>query len=262
MIEFEAWPKIPRLFKPMVVTEKIDGTNAAVVIEKIPVGSFWNDLKGPRGTLRANTLDEYRAAVVKVGMSGETNEATFVVGAQSRNKLITPEQDNAGFARWAFENAEDLVRLLGPGRHFGEWWGSGIQRGYGLPKGEKRFSLFNRHRYSTLVSLEAEGVTGLVGLVPLLAEGPFDLDDVRHILADLRKNGSKAAPGFMNPEGVVVFHEAGRQVYKAFVEDDGKPKSLTAGAIDLAKSANRPVEQFQIPSDYLDALAKEPRGFA
>src|SRR5690349_11912868 len=62
----------------------------------------------------------------------------FFIG--SRSRWITPEDDNFGFARWATEHREELL-LLGPGRHWGEWWGAGIQRRYGVP--EKRFSLFN-----------------------------------------------------------------------------------------------------------------------
>ena len=40
------------------------------------------------------------------------------------------------------------MTFLVPGRHFGEWWGSGIQRGYGLD--EKTFSLFNAYRWGWL----------------------------------------------------------------------------------------------------------------
>jgi hypothetical protein len=65
---------------------------------------------------------------------------------RSRSRWITPDDDNFGFAAWVEANRDELL-TLGPGRHFGEWWGSGIQRGYGLPKGEKRFSLFNVSRW-------------------------------------------------------------------------------------------------------------------
>jgi RNA ligase-like protein len=260
MLDFVAWPKIPRLFKPMVVTEKIDGTNAAVIIENLgalssdELSRFSDVDMSDRCTLStflgSPGEGKYKAKVF------DYDNQVFVLAAQSRNRLITPEADNSGFAAWAFENYLDIFRLLGVGRHYGEWWGSGIQRGYGLEKGEKVFSLFNRHRYPHLVSLEAEGVTGSIRLVPLLAEGPFDLDDVRHILADLRKNGSKAAPGYMNPEGAVVFHEAGRQVYKAFVEEldgESRPKSQLiwdGGALP------------PLSDSYFEALAREPRGFA
>ncbi len=36
--------------------------------------------------------------------------------------------------------------------------------------------------------------------------------------------GSKAAPGFDNPEGVVVFHTANSSLFKVTLEGDEKPK--------------------------------------
>jgi hypothetical protein len=39
-------------------------------------------------------------------------------------------------------------------------------------------------------------------------------------------HGSMAAPGFMKPEGVVVFHVAGNVGFKKTIEDDESPKSL------------------------------------
>jgi hypothetical protein len=91
MSVFEPFDKIPRLKRGCVVTEKIDGTNAQVYIPE--------------------------------------DGGPMLVG--SRNRWITPDNDNYGFARWAYENEAEL-RKLGPGRHFGEWWGSGIQRRYGI----------------------------------------------------------------------------------------------------------------------------------
>jgi hypothetical protein len=77
-------------------------------------------------------------AQIYIGEDGE-----FLTG--SRNRWVTPgKQDNYGFSRWAHEHKDELM-TLGPGRHFGEWWGLGIQRGYGLQ--EKRFSLFATHRW-------------------------------------------------------------------------------------------------------------------
>ena len=65
----------------------------------------------------------------------ENNE--FYVG--SRNKYITIHDDNYGFAKWAYEHKDELISGLGAGRHFGEWWGAGIQRNYGLKNNDKRF---------------------------------------------------------------------------------------------------------------------------
>lgn len=204
MIEFKEWPKTPRLFRDMIVTEKIDGTNAAIIIEAVEPGLGWED---------------------QPAKAVEAFDGEYLVGAQSRKRLITPEVDNFGFARWVWDNAEDLVHALGPGRHYGEWWGSGIQRGYGLQNGEKRFSLFNVKRYADMFSMIPN-----LGTVPVLFEGPFDLDEVATQIGQLRLTGSQASPGFMRPEGVVVFHAASGAVYKATLENDEAPKGALKAA--------------------------------
>jgi hypothetical protein len=206
--DFVAFPKMPRLSRECVITEKIDGTNACVFI----------------------------------GESRESfgEEPEFLVG--SRTRWITPEQDNHGFAKWAYDHKDELM-LLGPGRHFGEWWGSGIQRGYGLQNGEKRFSLFNVIRW-TLHGTERQRIeTGdpriekfqevlpaCVGLVPVLYRGNFATEAVTYQLDSLRINGSVAAPSFMKPEGVVVFHIAGNFGFKKTIEKDGEPKGTSQAA--------------------------------
>jgi len=201
MTEFQMFPKIARYSREVIVTEKIDGTNACIFI-------------------------------------GEDGE--FLTG--SRTRWITPEADNYGFSKWAHEHKAELL-TLGPGRHFGEWWGSGCQRGYGLANGEKRFSLFNVSRWCLygqppqqipmadprIVKMQ-DILPPCVGLVPVLWRGRFDDLDLEAVLADLRENGSRAAPGFMRPEGVVVFHVAGCVGFKKTLENDGEPKSRIANA--------------------------------
>jgi hypothetical protein len=170
-MEFQEFPKMPRLSREVIITEKIDGTNAQVCI---------------------------------------TEDGQILAG--SRTRWITPESDNFGFAAWVRDNAADLL-ALGPGRHFGEWWGSGIQSGYGLSKGEKRFSLFNVSRWG-------ESRPACCHVVPVLYRGIFDTAAVDACLEDLRVNGSRAAPGFMRPEGVVVFHVAGNCGFKKTLGND------------------------------------------
>jgi hypothetical protein len=143
---------------------------------------------------------------------GDTGE--FLVG--SRTRWITPENDNHGFARWAYEHRDELFQL-GPGHHFGEWWGLGIQRGYGLK--EKRFSLFNTHRWSDVNARPA-----CCHVVPILYAGVFTTFAVESALHELNFRGSNAAPGFMKPEGVVIYHEAARQYFKKTIEKDEQPK--------------------------------------
>ena len=141
--------------------------------------------------------------------------------AQCRKRLITPQNDNYGFARWVYDNAQTLVTDLGEGLHFGEWWGGGIQRGYGLEKGDKRFSLFNVKRWHA-EPFHTPGVAS----VPVLFNGPFNTVSINQALMDLRVFGSSASPGFRNPEGIIIYHTAGNLLFKATLVGDEKPKAL------------------------------------
>ena len=196
ILEFQGFPKMARLSREVIITEKIDGTNAQVLINE------WGNI---------------------------------LVG--SRTRWITPLDDNYGFARWVDENKQEILKL-GVGRHFGEWWGNGIQRGYGLPKGDKRFSLFNVSRWALFgtepqrivtqdetIEKYQELLPECIGLVPTLYKGMFDTQKVDEVLHDLKINGSYAVKGFMNPEGVVVFHTAGNVGFKKTIEKDELPKS-------------------------------------
>lgn len=206
MIEFEGWPKTPRLNKTAVYTEKLDGTNAAVVIEEV------YDYDETPGQLTV-----------------PHPEAVYRVAAQSRNRLISPADDNHGFARWVWSQADKLVDVLGPGRHFGEWYGSGISRGYGLTKGDKRFALFNTARWWTIENLNRVSEVPGLECVTVLGTQPFSVDTAKFYVEELRQFGSEHVPGFMRPEGVCVFHTASRQVYKTFLENDEVPKGRDGG---------------------------------
>jgi hypothetical protein len=152
---------------------------------------------------------------IYVGDDGE-----FLVG--SRNRWITPENDNMGFARWAYENREALVAILGPGWHRGEWWGQGIQRRYGLTR--KVFSLFNTEKWADLACNPIDEPDRLLYRVPVLYEGPFSTEKINGCLKELQERGSHACP-FMDPEGVVVYHHAAKQYFKATIKGDESPKS-------------------------------------
>lgn len=148
------------------------------------------------------------------------------LGCASRTRLITPEQDNFGFATWAYANKEELIKLLGVGRHFGEWWGSGIQIGYGLPKGEKRFSLFNCNRWAEL-NCTVGGV--VIGPVPVIEKDiEFNTYNIETALQKLVLGGSLASPGFMKPEGIVIYHQASKTLFKKTIENDDNGKSYGA----------------------------------
>lgn len=224
MIEFKGWPKIARLYRSCTITEKIDGTNAAIGIQEFPFG--WHyfggiDEDGVSHDLPWNAV--YVSGPYNVDNDGVPDNE-YLVYAQSRKRVITPDADNHGFARWVFDNAETLVDVLGKGLHFGEWWGGGINRGYGLPKGEHRLSLFNTAIWGNRFE-DLNRVPGL-GVVPVLYAGMFSTRAVDTAKDDLRKFGSSANPGFMNPEGVVVYHSAANQMFKSTLENDEVPKEV------------------------------------
>jgi len=216
---FAEFPKMARFARECIITEKIDGTNGQVFIYD------------PAENIEA--IEGFTSAADATGK-------VWNIMAGSRTRWITPANDNHGFARWAWDNAESLVRL-GPGRHFGEWWGSGIQRGYGLTKGEKRFSLFNVQRWclhgqepqriataDPRIEKYQDVLPPCCGLVPLLARGNFEGISLmaESCLCSLRDDGSVASPGFMKPEGIVIFHTAGNVGFKRTLEKDDLPKSI------------------------------------
>lgn len=183
---FRAWPKIHRLNRTTYITEKIDGTNAQIVVPD-----------DPDEPLRAG----------------------------SRTRWITPENDNFGFATWVRDNAGQLSAELGPGRHYGEWFGRGIQRGYGLS--ERYFALFDVERWHPLLNPDAH--LELCTVVPVLrVMDSLDTHTVHTTIEILRSNGSIAVPGWLTPEGVVVYHPQSRQAFKVTLDGDDHGKEYGA----------------------------------
>jgi hypothetical protein len=138
----------------------------------------------------------------------------------SRNRWISPGKatDNFGFAAWVAAN-EEAIRRLGPGRHNGEWWGCGIGRGYGLA--ERRWSLFNATQW-TEEELRTRGLPDNVRVVPILARATVMTDPVGQAVMTLMAGGSVAAPGYMRPEGVIVFLRAAGKLLKLVFDKDAK----------------------------------------
>lgn len=177
---YPAFPKIPRLNREVIVTEKIDGTNGLIAVDE-------------DGTIRAG----------------------------SRNRWLTVDADNFGFASWVRDHAAELGLALGPGLHFGEWYGAGIQRGYGLT--EKRFALFNSGRWS------ADDPPDPCYVVPILARGSYAVSELVDSALDvLIQDGSHVSDQrFDHPEGIVVYHTAARSYFKVTLEGD-KSKGAAA----------------------------------
>lgn len=144
------------------------------------------------------------------------------IRAGSRNRWLALGEDNFGFAFWVHEHAEELKAGLGVGRHYGEWFGAGIQRKYDRPA--KAFALFNTGRWN------AENKPACCEVVPVLYDGLFHSTAVEEAIADLREHGSRVTPGFLKPEGVVIYHVAANLYFKKTLEKDEAPK----GRPDLA----------------------------
>jgi hypothetical protein len=207
--EFHAFNKIPRLSRDIILTEKLDGTCSLVYIDE-------NNL------IYAGSKERW--------LWGEPQEEIH--------------NDNHGFAHWVKENKDEL-KQLGRGYHYGEFLGQGIQRSYGLK--EKRFYLFNVGRWVDYRNIpcgqfpreyeefylrelkekkqnpKLEFCPECCYLVPILYEGSFDMERIILELNSLEEFGSKAIPGFKPAEGLIVFHTAGKYLFKkTIIDDDGK----------------------------------------
>jgi hypothetical protein len=205
MAEFVEYGKTKRLFRDIIVTEKIDGTNVGLHIE--PLGDV--------AEVPADTDGLASGAIVLVGHD------LFKLTAQSRNRLIYPGKgtDNYGFAEFVRNNGAELVTCLGVGLHFGEWWGQGINRGYGVSY--RRWSLFNTDKYKH-VNVQLDGAQ--VDTVPVLYHGTFSGSMIFCALEDLAENGSKAAPGYDDPEGIVIYHSQARMNFKVTLNNNDAGK--------------------------------------
>ncbi len=150
-------------------------------------------------------------AVIHVDEQGE-----LTAGSRS-NWLTDDKPDNHGFRAWVKSNVDQL-RNLGPGLHYGEWFGSGIQRRYGLT--EKRFASFEWWR---------DDLPACVQRVPILYQGLHRVDLFDEAINALIIGGSRAVPGFMDPEGIVIqfrSKNAREAKFKKYCKNDLTPKSL------------------------------------
>lgn len=166
--DFKSFSKIDR-FKgvTMLITQKLHGTNGQIYIYQTE-----------------NGLE------LKVG---------------SRTRWITPEDDNYGFAKFVYENKEEIIQKLGIGRHFGEWCGKGINSGEGLT--EKEFFLFNPPFIQDFPKR--------IRTVPLMYAGQFDEKIIDLYMNILKEKGSCLVPGYMSTEGIVITIE-GKRYKKVF----------------------------------------------
>lgn len=141
------------------------------------------------------------------------------------------EHGHFGFAEFVKTNEVEICDKLSHGRHHGEWVGPGINSAYGLT--EKRFVLFNHSR-------PFESLPPKMDIVPVLFKGAYSPEAVEHIMNDLKASGSRYAPGFMKPEGIVLqfpdFGAMRKMVFKP--EETGWTKAgVKSSPIDRANQS-------------------------
>lgn len=182
MPDFKKYGSIQRLSSETChITEKIDGTNGIIYIpqyvdEPVIAGSRERWLSNPDGT--------------------------------------PPEKvkDNYGFAAWVYERAA-LLRALGPGVHYGEFFGLGIQRKYDMPR--KAWVSFEFWRDENRRPLMDD-----VYYIPVLYSGEYNDAVIVSCIERLRIGGSVLCPGFMEPEGVVITLDKTKVKFKKFLKND------------------------------------------
>jgi len=220
------FPKMARLLREVVITEKIDGcshygSKVNTDTGYMAIGSIVNQ------KLDCNVLSynfekkQFEYCKVTNWFKKPASYKDFItIKLKGRTRWITPEDDNFGFYKWAHQNKDELMKL-GPGMHWGELVGSRIQKGYGLKNGERRFYLLNTSR-----GTNNPDTPKCCRVVPILYKGIFDTVEAQKCIDNLFLHGSVAFPGFMNPEGIVIYHIAGNVGFKKTIKNDEIPKSF------------------------------------
>lgn len=143
----------------------------------------------------------------------EDEAGKFDLRCGSRNRWLFPDDDNFGFATFVHKHKDEFIEKLGLGTHYGEWAGPGINSGEGLK--EKTFVLFEWYKFPEEAPLPPNTV-----LVPVLYQGKLDTNKIDEVMAELKANGSKLAPGFMGVEGVVVDFGNGQKMKNVFLDEE------------------------------------------
>lgn len=219
---FESFQKIPRLNRECIVSEKIDGTNGVIYI-RAPCVNCNNEFRAVEEVDPVGTPILVESCCTNPKISDKSN---WTVHAGSKNKWITPEMDNHGFAAWVESHLEEL-KELGPGKHHGEWFGPGIQTRYSKFMKEKQFTLFNVSRWRPAINRlgwedkiqNSKVPPACCTVVPILYIGPFNTEQINKIREELRTKGSVMVPE-SKAEGVIVYHIPSGLFFKATVDKD------------------------------------------
>lgn len=155
---FQAWPEI-------------EGFHNIRKFIRVDPGEWWHKKELLGGTSTVT----YRAKVKLHGTNAaiQVHEDGTLI-CQSRESIITPEKDNAGFARWAMTDKDKWNFVNDIGYHsgwiiYGEWIGPGIQKNVAVSQIPKKcFAVFAARPLDNLEKLvvEPETLSLLVGNIP------------------------------------------------------------------------------------------------
>lgn len=152
-------------------TDDDDADREKMVATPMPTVTFGGTVK-LHGT---NAAIGYRVAAASHGDKVET------LWAQSRNRVLPLDKDNAGFAAFLNEHAEEALDLMRAQKlpHcvlFGEWCGSGCARGTAISNLTKRFMAFDLAKISTdeWGEVNSTWIKTLRDLPPVPRGGRFD----------------------------------------------------------------------------------------
>jgi hypothetical protein len=183
MVEFKEWPKIPRgQGEDMTITEKIDGTNACIIVENGEV----------------------------VGCQSRSQ----LLAHNNIDGILRIYNDNFGFAEYVLRNKEELAKL-GDGYHYGEWAGPGIQKNHHNLE-RKTLFLFNSDRWRDGRQQRPEGVE----CVPILYEGPANREAIAETMNGLWATAKER--GYHPEGVVIWYHKTKRYEKVTFENANGK----------------------------------------
>lgn len=194
------WDKETRSYAPVTSVLSLKAGNVAVCSPQhplCPAFAKWPKTPRPEHILCTITekIDGTNSLIYK--------EACGRLWAGSRNRWISPEKDNHGFAAWVDLNSEELLDILPDGYNYGEWAGRRINRGYGMDT--RNLYLFNQ-------GIDTSSCAEIFN-VPVIQECAFDRLHwgVHSSLNRLHAKGSYLN-SFRNPEGIVVTADGFRNI--------------------------------------------------
>lgn len=232
-MKLKKFKKIPRLSREILISEKLDGMNSQVMIFpkykllQMAESEIW------KADEVNDFIEKYCLYIHPDNPHVEEDDRLYLfAGSRTRFLDTSKNGDTHGFVKWVKSNAIDLISL-GEGIHYGEFYGHKINRNYKLDY--NRFALFDVGRWNQKFGDDCNGTIRVCDnkgnfvplcceLVPILYEGIFDTNKINEVLENLKNHGSYAVSGFMNPEGIVIYHKASGALFKKTIKDDVQPK--------------------------------------